>query len=307
MSFASVSFRALGTTATLCVTDAAALERAHDLLDLELRETDEACSRFRDDSELARLNAASGENVAVSARLFEAIAAALRAAESSAGLVDPTIGRALRMSGYDRTFELVRARDGSTFRARFASVPGWKRVELNASERTVRVPRDVELDLGATAKALAADRAASAAALVTGAGVLVDLGGDVAVAGPAPSGGWPIRIAHDHAAVLDAPGPTVSIGSGGLASSSTTVRCWRAGDVELHHIVDPRTGRPAETPWQTVTVAAASCLDANVASTAAVVIGEGAPAWLGARALPSRLIGAVGPVVCVAGWPEDAR
>jgi thiamine biosynthesis lipoprotein len=307
MSFASVSFRALGTTATICVTDVMALERAHGVLGRELRETDEACSRFRDDSELARLNAASGEELVVGKRLFEAISAAVRAAASSGGLVDPTIGRALRLAGYDRTFELVRGRDGSTFRARSASVPGWQRIVLDAQRRTVRVPRDVELDLGATAKALAADRAAREAAHATGVGVLVDLGGDVAVAGAAPTGGWPIRIAHDHAAGVAAPGPTISIASGGLASSSTTVRRWRAGDVELHHIVDPRTGRPADTPWQTVTVAAASCLDANVASTAAVVIGDGAPVWLGERALPARLVAGAGRVVCVAGWPEEGH
>jgi thiamine biosynthesis lipoprotein len=305
MSFASVSFRALGTTATLCVTDADALAAAHDALDDELRATDEECSRFRDDSELSRLNAAAGERVVVGARLFEAVTAAVRAAAASAGLVDPTVGNAMRLSGYDRTFALVRARDGSAFRARVEPVPGWRLIELDPVRRTVRIPADVELDLGATAKALAADRAATAAARATGAGVLVDLGGDIAVAGPAPKDGWPIRIAHDHAASLDAPGPTVSISSGGLASSSTSVRRWRAGDAELHHIIDPRTGRPADTPWQTVTVAAASCLDANVASTAAVVLGEGAPVWLRERALPARLVGSLGAVVCVAGWPED--
>jgi thiamine biosynthesis lipoprotein len=307
VSFASVSFRALGTTATLCVTDATALVRAHDVLDEELQATDAACSRFRDDSELARLNASAGKRVAVGTRLFDAVAAALRAADTSAGLVDPTIGRALRLSGYDRTFELVRARNGSTFRAHFASVPGWRRIELDAATRTVLLPRDVELDLGATAKALAADRAAQAAARVAGCGVLVNLGGDVAVAGAPPAGGWPIRIANDHAASTDAPGPTVSIRSGGLASSSTTVRRWRAGDVELHHIVDPRTGRPADTPWRTVTVAAASCFDANIASTAAVVLGEDAPDWLGAHRLPARLVGTAGSVVRVGDWPDEAR
>jgi thiamine biosynthesis lipoprotein len=306
VSFASVSFRALGTTATLCVTDAAALPGAHEILDRELRETDAACSRFRDDSELARLNGAAGERVVVSPRLLDAVAAALRAAAASAGLVDPTVGRALRLSGYDRTFELVRGREGATFRARFAAVPGWRRVEVDGARRAVRLPPGLELDLGATTKALAADRAARAAADASGVGVLVDLGGDIAVAGPAPEGGWPIRIAHDHAADPDGPGPVVSIRSGGLATSSTTVRRWRSGDVELHHIVDPRTGRPAETPWRTITVAAASCFDANVASTAAVVVGDHAPRWLGACGLPSRLVGPAGSVVCVGGWPEDA-
>ena len=102
----------------------------------------------------------------------------------------------------------------------------------------------------------------SLAAEQTGSGVLVSLGGDVAVAGPASAGGWPIRIADDHAASLGDAGPTVSVQLGGLASSGTAVRRWRSGGVEVHHVIDPRSGRPAPTPWRTVSVAAASCVDA---------------------------------------------
>ena len=306
MSVASACFPALGTTASVSVTDPAALRHALDVLEQELREVDASCSRFREDSELMQLNAVGGTRVVVGARLLEAVAAALHAATISAGLVDPTIGRTLRFAGYDRTFELVCARDGSSFRATFNSVPGCGRIEIDPARSTVRVPTDVELDLGATAKALAADAAAHAVAEATGCGVLVGLGGDVSVAGAPPADGWPILIADDHAAPLDTPGPAVAIRSGGIASSSTTVRRWRAGDVELHHIIDPRTGRPAETPWRTVTVAAATCLDANVASTAAVVLGDGAPGWLAERALPARLVHASGSITYVGNWPEDA-
>ena len=146
----------------------------------------------------------------------------------------------------------------------------------------MRVPAGVELDLGATAKALACDRAANAAAAVAG-GALVGLGGDIAVAGEAPVDGWPVRIADDHAAPLDTPGPTIALAGGGLATSSTTVRRWYSGAAELHHLVDPRTGRPAESRWRTVSVAAKTCVDANVASTASFML-EDAPAWLAARA-----------------------
>jgi FAD:protein FMN transferase len=305
VSCGSLSLPALGTTATLCVTEERALDRARAVLEQELGDADKACSRFRPDSELRRLNAAAGRDVRVSARLIEAIEVALRAAASSGGLVDPTIGRTLRLAGYDETFELVRARDGRGFRARFAAVPGWRQVEVDPDRGTVRIPVGCELDLGATAKALVADRSAWAAARVAG-GVLVSLGGDVAVAGEPPAGGWPIRIADDHAAPLDRPGPVVSIRSGGLASSGTAVRRWRAGRVELHHIVDPRSGRPARSPWRTVSVAADTCVDANVASTAAIVLGTGAPGWLSSRRLPARLVGAAGSVVCVGGWPEEA-
>jgi thiamine biosynthesis lipoprotein len=303
---ASVSFPALGTTALLCVAEAEGLPAAHEELERELSALDKACSRFRDDSELVRLNAASGHGpVGVSLLLFEAIQVALAAAEETGGLVDPTVGRTLRLAGYDRRFATVKLRDGSAFHPSFVPVPGWKQVELDPKRRTVALAKDVELDLGATAKALAADKIASSAARVSGTGVLVSLGGDLAVAGRVPDGGWPVRVADDHAADLGEPGPTVALSAGGLASSGTTVRRWLAGKVALHHIVDPRTGRPAATPWRTVTVAGPSCVDANVASTAAVVLGEEAPAWLAERRLPARLVREAGEVTYVSGWPQD--
>ena len=269
----------------------------------ELLAVDLACSRFRPDSELARVNRARGERVPAGPLLLDALRVALLAAESTGGLVDPTVGRTLRTAGYDRTFKHVVARDGSTFDARFSVVPGWQVVELDEAGSTVRVPAGVELDLGATAKAFACDRAAAAAASVSG-GALVALGGDIAVVGEIPDGGWPVRITDDHSASLDAPGPTVAVSGGGLATSSTTVRRWSSRCAELHHLIDPRTGRPAHSPWRTVSVAAASCVDANVASTASFLVDD-APAWLAARRLPSRLVSIAGECACVAGWPED--
>lgn len=304
---ASVSFPALGTTASLCVSDPARLAEAREVLERELAEIDLACSRFRDDSELVRLNAAAGTGpVEIGSRLLEAIEVALDAAVDTRGLVDPTVGRTLRLAGYDRRFATVKLRDGAGFRVRFAVVPGFGGVRVDRCRRTVALDPDVELDLGATAKALAADRSAREAARAARCGVLVSLGGDVSVAGLAPDGGWPIRVADDHAAPLDEPGPAVAIRTGGLATSGTTVRRWRAGAVELHHIVDPRTGRPAVTPWRTVTAAGNSCVEANVSSTAAIVLGEDAPAWLEERNAAARLVRVSGEVVLAGLWPEDA-
>jgi thiamine biosynthesis lipoprotein len=301
----SISLRALGTTAVLATTDPVSLPAARGLLVCGLRAFDLACSRFREDSELTGLNRAAGRPLAVCELLWEALQVALRAAELTGGLVDPTVGRTLRLAGYDRTFRLVLQADGLV-RPSFASAERWREIELDDDHRTVRLPPGVELDLGATAKALAADSIAAAAGDLIGAGVLVSLGGDVAVAGEAPPGGWTVRIADDHAAPLDTPGPTVALTGGGLASSGTGVRRWPTRAGVLHHIVDPRTGRPANTPWQTVTVAARSCIDANAASTAAVVLGDDAPAWLEARRLPARLAAVDGSVVRVSGWPADA-
>jgi FAD:protein FMN transferase len=299
-----VLFRALGTTAVVATADDALAGDACAAVERELAAIDRACSRFRPDSELARVNSARGERVAVGPLLLEALRVALAAARASDGLVDPTVGGALRAAGYDTTFRVVAARDSETFRARFVPVPGWQTVELDEQAATVRVPTGVELDLGATAKALACDRAATAAAAAAGS-VLVALGGDIAVAGDSPDGGWPVRISDDHAAPLDSRGPTVALVDGGLATSSTTVRRWRSGRTELHHLVDPRTGRPAESPWRTVTVAAKTCVDANVASTASFML-EDAAAWLAARRLPARLVSIDGGSTFVAGWPEES-
>jgi thiamine biosynthesis lipoprotein len=299
-----VLFRALGTTAVVATADDALAGDACAAVERELDAIDRACSRFRPDSELARVNSARGERVAVGPLLLEALRVALAAARASDGLVDPTVGGALRAAGYDTTFRVVAARDSETFRARFVPVPGWQTVELDEQAATVRVPTGVELDLGATAKALACDRAATAAAAAAGS-VLVALGGDIAVAGDSPDGGWPVRISDDHAAPLDSCGPTVALVGGGLATSSTTVRRWRSGRTELHHLVDPRTGRPAESPWRTVTVAAKTCVDANVASTASFML-EDAAAWLAARRLPARLVSIDGGSTFVAGWPEES-
>ena len=302
----SRSFPALGTTAVIVVGDPDALETAHAALRREVDAIDLACSRFRPDSELVRMNAASGEEVHVSPLLFDAVRTALDAARASAGLVDPTVGRTLRLAGYDATFSVVRHRDGRLVRPSFVCDPSWRTVELDETRRTVRTPKGVELDLGATAKALASDRAASRAHAATGAGVLISLGGDIAVAGEPPPGGWSIRITEDNAAPLDSPGPAVGISAGGLATSGTTVRRWSSNAGRLHHIVDPRTGRPASAHWRTVTVAAASCVDANTASTAAIVLGERAPAWLVELRLPARLVRYDWLTSCVAGWPAEA-
>jgi FAD:protein FMN transferase len=293
---------ALGTTARLQVTEPGALEPARAAVVAELAAIDEACSRFREDSELSRLNRRGGRSTAVGPLLAEAIEVALRAAALTDGAVDPTVGEALVLAGYDRDFAAL-APAPATEPLRAVRVPGWRAVAVDPRGGRVRLPAGVRVDLGATAKALAADRAAAAAARAAGgAGVLVSLGGDIALAGPAPAGGWAVRVAEDHRAGPDAPGQTITLRSGGLATSSTTVRRWGRG---AHHIIDPATGLPAGGPWRTATVAAGSCVDANIASTAAIVRGASAVSWLAERRMPARLVGRDGRVLEIAGWPRE--
>jgi thiamine biosynthesis lipoprotein len=299
----SARWRALGTTASVFVTETGAIVTARELLEDELDRIDRACSRFRDDSELMRVNSAPGEAVPVSDLLWEALEVAMRVAQATDGAVDPTVGRAIRNLGYDRDFDDL-APDGPA-PADLPPPAGWRTVGLEPRGKRVRVPKGVELDLGASAKALAADRAASRIDESLGCGVMVNLGGDIAVAGAPPGDGWRVTVCDDHADPTSGPAQTVSIASGGLATSSTTVRRWSAGGRPFHHIVDPGTGASAPVTWRTVTVAAGSCVDANAASTASIVRGPLAPRWLADRGLPTRLVSADGAVFAIGGWPVE--
>jgi FAD:protein FMN transferase len=302
----AASWRALGTLVRLVVTDPAALARARELLETDLARIDLACSRFRPDSELCAL--LGGRTQQVSPLLAEAIAVALRAAELTDGDVDPTVGAALAALGYDRDFGQVPRTGPVVAPVTVRAVPGWRQVHPAGHQLTM--PAGVRLDLGATAKAWAADRAAARINEHLGCGVLVSLGGDIAVAGPAPDDGWRIRVQDVTGSPGDPPdGPytLIAIRDGGLATSSTTARRWQRGGDVLHHILDPRTSRPAESVWRTVSVAAGSCTDANTASTAAVIRGRRALGWLAGLGLPSRLVDTTGVVFTVAGWPEEAQ
>ncbi|MFJ6899062.1 FAD:protein FMN transferase [Streptomyces hokutonensis] len=305
---AAADWRALGTTVRLVVTDPALLDSCNLLLARHLAEVDAACSRFRPDSELAALDTSSGRPVTVSPLLAEALAVALRAAEATDGAVDPTVGSAMNAIGYDRDFTLVRE-DDRPVRLTVKRAPGWRLIDLDRTTGTVTVPAGVRLDLGATAKAWAADKAAAMLAEVAGCGVLVSLGGDTAVAGEPPAGGWNIRVQDVTGSVDEKPAhgtyATTGLRSGGLATSGTAARNWRRSGHELHHIVDPRTGLPVRSPWRTVSVAAATCADANAASTAAMVKGAGAERWLTRLGLPARLVAQDGTVVTTPGWPTS--
>jgi thiamine biosynthesis lipoprotein len=315
---ASADWSALGTGVRLVVTEPAALAAARDMLAAVLAAVDAACSRFRPDSELAALDRAPPgrpgwagsvpvSSVPVSPLLAEAIAVALEAARLTGGDVDPTVGAAMNDAGYDRDFALV-PRQGPPVRLTVRRVPGWRCVRLDEQAGTLTLPAGVRLDLGATAKAWAADRAAARIAAAMGCGVLVGLGGDIAVAGPAPAAGWQIRVQDVTGRPGDPPArpaAVVAITTGGLATSSTAARRWRRGGDALHHILDPRTGLPAAPVWRTVSVAAASCAAANTASTAAIIKGEAAPRWLAGLGLPARLVAESGAVAAIGGWPAE--
>jgi FAD:protein FMN transferase len=286
------------TTARVVVTDPAARDEAQRIVAEIADAVDLACSRFRTDSELSLLAGRSG-TVTVSPLLAELVATALDAARQTGGLVTPTLGSALCELGYDGDWSQM----GPTARpVRWAvqRAPRWDEVLLEGTALTV--PTGVVLDLGSTAKAWTADSAARTVADRLGVGVLVGLGGDLASAGPGPSGGWRVLV-RDHE---DDPSVVVSLPEGAaIATSSTRSRRWRSGGRELHHVIDPATSQPAAEVWRCVTVAARDCVTANTHTTAALVQGSGAVASLRKVGLPARLIGADGAVTVLNDWPSE--
>ena len=311
---------ALGMLVQLVVTPPRLLPAARELLEADLLALDLACSRFRPDSELVAIGTvargASGPvTMSVSPLLAEAVAVSLRAAQLTDGDVDPTVGGALAELGYDRDFaELTRpeqteaAGGHDTGRVGVRVIPGWRSVRVDVTRQRLTVPAGVQLDLGATVKGWAADRAAARIVKELGCGVLVSLGGDTAVAGEPPAGGWRIRVQDRTAlrgAAAEGPSQVVTIRDGGLATSSTAARRWRRGGDVLHHILDPRTGRPAAPVWRTVSVAAVTCADANTAATAAIIRGRQALPWLAGLGLPARLVAQDGAIHNINAWPSD--
>lgn len=320
--FAPVSVQtwpALGTLAVLCLTGGSG-PAARSAVQREIDDIDVAASRFRDDSELSRVNRARGRWVPISDRLLEALRLAVRAAAITDGAVDPTLGDRLVKLGYDRDWQrlapvaagepLGEPLDEPLDEPLKKDAPAterlgarWRSIELADHPPSVRVPAGLQLDLGATAKALTADRGARVAHLAGGAGALLSLGGDVATCGPPPRGGWSVHVTDDHRSAPSAEGQTVAIAAGGLATSSLVTRRWRHHGRVRHHVLDPRTGLPVAPVWRTASVAAATCAEANIASTAALVLGAGAAAWLAERDLPARLTAVSGEVEFVGGWP----
>ena len=298
------SFRAIGTTVTVVVQDPALAGAAECVLARAIEEIDLTCSRFRDDSELAMLHANAGRTVSVSALLFEALEVACDVARRTGGVVDPTVGNALAALGYDADLDEVRRRPPAPPGA-LGRVAGYRHIQLHSRTRSVRIPKGVLLDLGSTAKALAADRAAARIAHVVGGGVLVSLGGDVAVAGPPPAGGWAVGIAPESSTPADQVDQVVAIRGGGLASSAVGARTWATSARRVHHIVDPRTGDCVEPYWSLVSATGRSCVEANLVSTAALVWGAAALDLVPTLGQAARLVRADGRIFYLGGWPVD--
>ena len=253
-----------------------------------------ACSRFNPASDLSRVNAAAGTAVYVSTVLVSAVEAALRMAEVTDGLCDPTVGEAVLAAGYDRTFEAVVA-DGPGPALANRPGGGWRAVQVDAAASTVTVPAGYRLDLGGSAKGWAVDAALevvgeSLLPAFPGAGVCISAGGDLAVTGIPPAGGWPVSIRERLDSVAGVPGRAVRLVRGAMATSGATHRQWQRNGRVGHHIIDPRSGEPGSSPWALVTTFDDSCLVADTVATAAWLLGAAAPARLGEWGVGARLL-----------------
>lgn len=274
------------------------LDVASRIVERVMAEVDAAASRFRTDSDLARINAGAGRFVLVSSLAFELVDLSLAVAERTAGAVTPTIGGALLALGYDEDIDVVRHRR-EVPDVRPMPVPeAATSVRLDPRLRRVGITAGSRLDLGAIAKAYAVDEAVARCVAAGVAGVLVSIGGDLAVHGTAASG-WTIAVSE----TADAPTELVTIESGALATSSTVGRRWAGG---RHHLVDPSTGRCASGHWRTATVWAPTAVQANLLSTWALVDAAPAAEALAREARPARLVGTTGTVERRHGWPAES-
>ena len=297
----TATWRALGTYVHLSTERGAVLGPARQIAIRLLADVDRTCSRFRTDSDLVRANAAAGSWTNVDPLLVQAIGAAMDAAAQTDGLVDPTLGHSLEAVGYDRDIALIPAASADPAGIPLPARDGaWREILLDP-EGAVRVPIGCALDLGATAKAWAADLIANSIAAESDSTVVISLGGDLALAGP--GNGWPVAISE----TIDDPAEIVHLPYGGMATSSTASRRWIRGGVIQHHLLDPLTGEPTRGRWRTVTATGATCVAANTASTAAIVLGDKAVGWLTARDIPARLVDTQGKIVHTGRWPEPAE
>lgn len=296
---------AFGTYLFVAVRRPDVLPAAVGLAATVVADVDATCSRFREDSDLSRASAAAGSWVGVDPLLVAAVDVACRAAEATDGLVSPLLGRTLVQLGYDRDFQQL-ARPVATLLpgdGPVIDVPpfdAWRGIRSDPAG-SLRLPPGTALDLGSTGKAWTADLIATAIEQDLGEPALVSIGGDVRIAKP-DDRPWRVAISE----VPDGPvQQVVAITRGGLATSSTRARRWSHRGVVRHHVLDPRTGGPTTSRWRTVTATGPSCVAANTAATAAVVLDDQAPAWLTERGVTSRLTAPRGELVTTGDWPDE--
>jgi FAD:protein FMN transferase len=295
-----MEFQVWGLTGSLHTQREDQMEWAQERLWHWVNAFDDACNRFRPDSEISLLNASNTQPQMVSPIFEQALKGALLASDVTHGLCDPTVLPALEALGYDCDYDELCAREPGVESQPIKPL-GPNAITFDREEHTVTLAPQCQLDLGASAKALFVDYVADEVG--ASGGVVVEMGGDVAVRGRGGNGPWVIGVSDSL--MVDPMQPRVSVDMGGIATSSTTTRTWRVGNRVANHIIDPRTGSFAQSMYATATVSAESCLMANAFSTAALLWGEDAGYFISQAGWSGRLVHHDGTVDFVGGWPHD--
>lgn len=294
-------FHAMGTAVTLLAPQLRIAEAARLAQDL-FEEWEQALSRFREDSETSHLSASNGRYVKLTSTLYKALTTALDAARATRGVFDPTLRERMIQIGYDRTFEKMGSQLPAPIYEQPAATGAWRDIRMDDARRMARLPRGVGLDFGGIGKGMAVDAALD---LLDEAGItpaLVNAGGDLAVRG-APEGEERWTVATPGKGC----GWAIGLTRGALATSGVERRRWRQGEVERHHLIDPRTGEPARTGLWSVSAAAGSCAQAEVAAKTALILGEERGAdFIEETGLAALLVRDDGQWRTAGAWPRES-
>jgi FAD:protein FMN transferase len=293
-----MNFNIWGLSGSLHTERENQLPFAQDRLNHWIDVIDRACNRFRADSELSVLNRAEGD-VTISEGLFMALQAAQLASDLTGGLCDPTVLDSLETLGYDRDYDSLVERDDAP--AAVFPAPGIAATGFDGHTRQVHKTAQWRIDLGASAKALVTDLVVADVA-PTG-GVVVEIGGDVAARGRGPQGPWVIGVAENL--VITGDEPRITLENGAVATSSNSVRAWLRAGERIGHIIDPRTGHSAQSPYAAASVIDADCVSANAFATAALLWGEDAGWHIAQAGRSARLVRHDGSVELVGAWPRE--
>lgn len=276
-------FRAMNSNIVLAAEgDSGRLEEGFTLAQKFVETSESRFTRFSEESELAVLNRSAGRWVAVSSDLYELVREAYDYRERTGGLFDPSILGALEGAGYGMSMDEIRAQGERGIPVSTATTS----VELGAPEfdpavRAMRLPGDLRIDLGGIAKGWIAERAAHLLAEFATA-CAVNAGGDLfAVGTPAGETAWEIGLEdpRDENETIT----TLRVSPGAVATSSITKRRWHLGGKPMHHLIDPRTGLPANTDWLSVTAIAPRAAAAEVYAKSLLIAGSREAAALAAR------------------------
>ncbi len=268
------SFRAMntGVEAIVCAPEERQDEAARALEEVErlFQTVEETLSRFRPGSELSRLNFCGGQPFQASPLLFEVVSQSLEAARLSEGIFDPSVLPALIAAGYDRSFEKLENQPPATLSTSEAVHPDWRKIELRPDTREIVLPPGVQLDLGGIGKGWTVDRACSY--LTSFPGFAVDAGGDIRVKGLQADGSpWTVGVENPFENERDL--TILELREGAVCTSSTGRRSWTRGGQRRHHLIDPRTGAPAESGIASVTILGESAVKAEVAAKVVLILG----------------------------------